>query len=219
MNAEHFALKVDDKIGTVSAEFTAPEKPIAVMALAHGAGAPMSHPFMVKLSHELALERIATLRFNFPYMEQGKSRVDSPAVSHKTVEAALIKAYELFPGIPIIASGKSFGGRMSSQLLAQRTPDFVKAIVFFGFPLHPAGSPSVERAEHLKDIIVPMLFLQGTKDALANIVLVEKVCHGLQNASLIQFENADHSFKRGKKDFIVDLSTKTKEWLTARNIV
>jgi len=161
----------------------------------------------------LAKKEIATLRYNFPYMENGKKRPDVPAVATKTVEMVLNKANELFPEASIFASGKSFGGRMSSQCLSKNSPDFVKGIVFYGFPLHPAGAPAIDRAEHLKQVKVPMLFLQGTRDALAELSLMQKVSSGLKKASLVLFEGADHSFKSGKKEFIPELAAATEKWI------
>lgn len=213
MKTSSHKLKVFDSIGSVSAELIAPEKPEAIITLAHGAGAGMNHPFMTSLANELAELNFATLRFNFAYMEQKKKRPDVPAVAHKAVEAALNKANELFPKIPLFVSGKSFGGRMSSQYLSIHKPSVVKGIVFFGFPLHPAGSPSIERAEHLKEVNVPMLFLQGTRDTLAEWSLIEKVTLDLPLATLIKMEGADHSFKRGKENLIPMLASEVKKWI------
>jgi predicted alpha/beta-hydrolase family hydrolase len=206
-------LNVSESIGTVSAELISPTHAIAILALAHGAGAGMNHPFMVALANELAVLDIATLRFNFPFTEQRKKRPDFPAVAHKTIEIALVKAHELYPEIPVFASGKSFGGRMSSQYLAKAQPDFVKGIIFFGFPLHAPGKPSVDRAEHLKDIKVPMLFLQGTRDELAAWSLIEKITNELSLATLYKLEGANHAFKSGKENLIPVLASATKEWI------
>jgi predicted alpha/beta-hydrolase family hydrolase len=212
-------INVGGSSGEVSAAVIASEKSKVVMVLAHGAGAPMSHPFMTKLSEELEGAGVATLRFNFPYMEQGKKRPDVPAVAHKTISAAIACAEELFPGIPIVCAGKSFGGRMSSQLLSKEHIASVKAIVFYGFPLHPTNAPGVERAEHLASVRVPMLFLQGSRDSLAELSLIKNVTSALPLATLEVFEGADHSFKAGKKDFIVDLSKKTETWLKGLTIL
>lgn len=209
---------VSESIGSVSAELTATENPKIVLTLAHGAGAGMNHPFMKLLAVELTKHNVATLRFNFPFIEQKKKRPDFPAVAHKTVEAALNKAHELFPKLPVFASGKSFGGRMSSQYLSANFPDFVKGIIFFGFPLHPAGNPSVERAEHLKAIKVPMLFLQGTRDALAEISMIEKITSELLRATLIKIEGADHSFKKGKENLISFLANETANWIISKSL-
>ena len=192
MQKNSFELIVSKSIGVVSAELTCPETAEAIMTFAHGAGAGMNHPFMTSMANELMKLNIATLRFNFAYMEQKKKRPDVPAVAHKTIEAAVNKAQELFPKIPLYLSGKSFGGRMSSQFLSIQKPSGVNGIIFFGFPLHPAGKPAIERAEHLKEVKVPMLFLQGTKDTLAQWDLIEQVTNQLPLATLIKFEGADH---------------------------
>jgi len=206
-------LFVSESIGSVSAELIAPDKPASVLSLAHGAGAGMNHPFMKSMAAELAGVGIASLRFNFPFAEQKKNRPDFPAVAHKTIEAALIKTHELFPGLPLFASGKSFGGRMSSQYLSAGGLDFVKGIVFLGFPLHPAGKPSTERAEHLSGVQVPMLFLQGTSDTLAEWALIEQVTRKLDLATLQKIEGADHSFKKGKENLIPMLALDTMRWI------
>src|SRR5260221_3006758 len=143
MDKPPLTLFISDSIGFVSAEMIAPEKPNAILTLAHGAGAGMNHPFMTALANELAQLGIGSLRFNFPFTEQKKKRPDFPAVAHKTIEAAISKAYELFPNVPLFVSGKSFGGRMSSQYLSKDHSTPVKGIIFFGFPLHAPGKPSV----------------------------------------------------------------------------
>src|SRR5215467_2869170 len=146
MKTQSLLLKVSDSIGTVSAECITPGKSKCIMTLAHGAGAGMHHSFMVTLANSLAESDIATLRFNFPFTENKKGRPDSPAVAHQTIEAAIAKAQELFPSLPLFASGKSFGGRMTSQYLSAHPEAEVKGIIFYGFPLHPPGKPSIERA-------------------------------------------------------------------------
>jgi predicted alpha/beta-hydrolase family hydrolase len=176
----------------------------------------MNHPFMTTMANELLKENVAVLRFNFAYMEQKKKRPDVPAVAHKTIEAAATKAHELLPKIPLFLSGKSFGGRMSSQFLSIQKPSVVKGIIFFGFPLHPAGKPAIDRAEHLKDLNVPMLFLQGTRDTLAEWDLMEKVTGELPHATLIKFEGADHSFKKGKENLIPALASEVGAWLKSK---
>jgi uncharacterized protein len=213
MKTEQLKVRVSDSVGEVSAEIVHAGEARYVMTLAHGAGAGMNHIFLQKLSAELALQGITTVRFNFPYMEKGSKRPDVPAIAQRAVQSVIEKTIALFPGLPIIAAGKSFGGRMTSQLLCKHTFTEVKGIIFYGFPLHPMGNPGVERAAHLSDIKIPMLFLQGTKDALALQPLIESVCRQLLNATLIFIEKADHSFKVGKKDSIVDLSTKSSDWL------
>ncbi|NEU09598.1 alpha/beta hydrolase [Flavihumibacter sp. R14] len=213
MKTRSLSLPVSSEIGDVSAELITPDHPICVMTLAHGAGAGMNHEFMVTISKLLAEKDIATLRFNFPFMEKRKRRPDSPAVAHKTIEAAINKARELFPSLPVFASGKSFGGRMSSQYLAAQPSADVQGIIFFGFPLHQSGKPSIERAEHLKSVAVPMLFLQGTRDELASYDLVEKVCASLPLATLITIEGANHAFKAGKQDLMPILTDTTRTWI------
>jgi len=213
MKIRSLSFTVSPAIGKISAEFMVPEKPIAVMTLAHGAGAGMHHPFMVALSTLLADANIATFRFNFPFMENKKGRPDTPAVAHKTIEAAIEKAHKLLPDVPLFAAGKSFGGRMSSQYLSTHPSPIVKGIIFYGFPLHQPGKPSLERAAHLKDVKVPMLFLQGTKDELANYDLIQEVCGSLSKATLVTIEGANHAFKAGKLDVFPLLANATKTWI------
>lgn len=213
MVTRSLSLTLPPAIGDVSAICMAPENAICMMTLAHGAGAGMDHSFMATLAAALGEAGIATLRFNFPFAEYKKGRPDSPAVAHQTIEAAINKALELYPSLPLFVSGKSFGGRMSSQYLSVNQRKDVKGIIFYGFPLHPAGKPSIERAEHLKDVKVPMLFLQGTKDTLATWDLIETVCGPLKKATLVQLEGADHSFKAGKKDIMPLLTGATANWV------
>ncbi len=213
MKTRSLVLQVSSEIGKVSAELMTPEKPVAVVPLAHGAGAGMNHDFMISISKLLAEKNIATLRFNFPFMENKKGRPDSPAVAQKTIEAAIIKAQKLFPSLQLFVAGKSFGGRMSSQYLATKPAIEVKGIIFFGFPLHQPGKPSTDRAEHLKSVGVPMLFLQGTKDTLATYDLIEKVCASLRLATLVKIDGADHSFKAGKKEIMPILAEEVSAWI------
>jgi predicted alpha/beta-hydrolase family hydrolase len=146
-------------------------------------------------------------------MEKKKPRPDMPAVAHQAIAAAIDKAQQLFPTLPLFVAGKSFGGRMSSQYLAEHNNAAVKGIIFYGFPLHPAGKPATDRAEHLKLVKQPMLFLQGTKDALATWDLMEPVCKSLKRATLVKIEGADHSFKAGKTDTMALLVTATQDWI------
>jgi predicted alpha/beta-hydrolase family hydrolase len=192
--AEPVAITLDD--GTrVSGLMQAPAAARACYVLAHGAGAGMRHPFMAAVAAELAERRIATLRYQFAYMEQGSKRPDPPARSHAAVRAAVAAAARLAPALPLFAGGKSFGGRMTSQAQAAGPLAGVHGLAFLGFPLHPAGRPSQERARHLSDVRVPMLFLQGTRDALALPELIAPVCEALgQRATLRMFADADHSF-------------------------
>jgi uncharacterized protein len=206
-------LLISDSIGTVSTEICEKSQMKTVMVLAHGAGAGMHHPFMKKLSEDLLQYDIGTVRFNFPYMERGGKRPDYAPVAEKTVMSVLTRTTQIFPHLPVLAAGKSFGGRMTSQLLCKHTFPNVKGVVFYGFPLHPMGNPGTERASHLAGIKIPMLFLQGTRDSLASPSLIKSVCENLPLATLIMIENADHSFKVTKKDPIVDLAKKTHDWL------
>lgn len=209
------AVKISiDESGDVSGECMMPEKPIAVLVLAHGAGAGMHHPFMKVLSAALSENGIATLRYNFPYMEVKKKRPDVPAVAHRAVEAAISKAAELFPGLPVFAGGKSFGGRMTSQYESKEGALGVQGLIFVGFPLHPAGKPGVERAAHLTKVNIPMLFLQGTRDTLAQWDLIKQVCTSLPVATLSTWEGADHSFKVPGKNLIPELALAISQWIS-----
>lgn len=207
-----YTLRVSDG-DTVSAEAILPGQPKAIYVFAHGAGAGMNHTFMKELSVELANHNIAALRYNFLYMEKRKKRPDFPVVAHKAVEAAINKAQEIFPELPLYVGGKSFGGRMTSQYLANRTLPGVKGIIFVGFPLHPAAKPSIDRADHLQKITIPMLFLQGTRDALAELNLIEGVCESLPNAALVKLEGADHAFKMPKQNAIPILAEQINRWI------
>ena len=180
MKTRSLSLKISPSIGAVSVECMIPEKATCIMTLAHGAGAGMDHSFMVTLSQLLSEQGIATMRFNFPFAENKKGRPDTPAVAHQTIETAIAKAQKLFPELPLFVAGKSFGGRMTSQYLSANPDPDIKGIIFYGFPLHPPGKPSTERAEHLKEVKTPMLFLQGTKDELATWNLIESTCSSLQ---------------------------------------
>jgi uncharacterized protein len=173
--------------------------------LAHGAGAGMTHPFMGAVAQGLAARGIATLRYQFPYMERGSRRPDTPRVAHAAVRAAVTEAAQRLPGVPLLAGGKSFGGRMTSQAQAASPLPGVRGLVFLGFPLHPAGKPSDERAAHLADVDVPMLFLQGSRDELASLALLRPVIERFDaRGTLRVFEDADHSFhvpaRSGRKD-------------------
>jgi len=183
------------------------------MTLAHGAGAGMNHSFMVTLAQLLSEQGIATLRFNFPFAENKKGRPDTPVVAHQTIEAAISKAHKLFPELPLFVAGKSFGGRMSSQYMAAHPNPKVTGLVFYGFPLHPPGKPSADRAEHLKEVKTPMLFLQGTKDELATWNLIESVCSSLKVATLVKIEGANHAFKAGKQNILQLLADATSDWM------
>lgn len=209
-------ITVSPVIGKVSAILVAPANATAILTLAHGAGAGMEHHFMEQLAAKLAEAGIATLRFNFPFAENKKGRPDTPAVAHQTIEAAINKAQSLLPELPLFVGGKSFGGRMSSQYLSANPVKAVKGLVFFGFPLHPAGKPGTDRAEHLQAVKAPMLFLQGTKDTLATWALIESVTSSLKKATLVKLEGADHSFKAGKTDTIGLLTDATQQWMAKK---
>jgi predicted alpha/beta-hydrolase family hydrolase len=196
-----------------------------LLILAHGAGAGMRHPFMERLAEELAACRVATLRYQFPYMQQQRKRPDSPAVLTGTVRAAVAMASEVAPDLALFAGGKSFGGRMTSLAVAEHrsaeSPGFasVRGLVFFGFPLHPAGRPGIQRAEHLARVQIPMLFLQGTRDTLADLALLRPVCDTLVPLSTLRVvDGADHSFhvlKRfGKSDaeVLTELARTVGSW-------
>lgn len=213
MQRKTLKINVSPEIGKVTGKTITPAKPVAFIVLAHGAGAGMDHIFMETLATRLAENDIATLRYNFPFAENKKGRPDSPAVAHQAIKAAIAKGLELFPKIPMFVAGKSFGGRMSSQLLSEEHDDNVKGLIFYGFPLHQPGKPSTERAAHLKKVKAPMLFLQGTKDALATWDMIKALCKSLKKAKLVKLEGADHSFKAGKKDVIGVLVEETKAWV------
>jgi len=194
-------LKLDvESIGAVSAILTQPADARACYVLAHGAGADMRHAFMAKVAAGLAARGIATFRFNFPYMENKLGRPDQPAVAHAAIRAAVAEAARLCPGVTLVAGGKSFGGRMTSQAQSKAPLPGVKGLAFLGFPLHAAKKPSSERAEHLAGIAIPMLFLQGTRDALADLDHLKPVIAALgAKASLHEVEGGDHSFAVLKK--------------------
>lgn len=180
---------------TVSALLCRPEHSRACLVFAHGAGAGMNHAFMAAVSVGLAKRAVATLRYQFPFMERGSKRPDSPKLAHATVRAAVATAADLMPGIPLFAGGKSFGGRMTSQAQAAIPLAYVRGLIFFGFPLHTAKQPSQQRAEHLSRLNCPMLFLQGTRDALADVALIRRVTEGLGELATLQLlDDADHSF-------------------------
>ncbi len=181
--------------GTSSGLLQVPANAEACYVFAHGAGAGMNHAFMAAIAQGLAERGIATLRFNFPYMEQGSKRPDSPAVAHAAVRAAVAEASRQLPGVPLFAGGKSFGGRMTTQAQAAEPLPGVLGIVLVGFPLHPAGKPSTERAAHLAGVKLPMLFLQGTRDGLADLELIKQTTASLaKRATLYIVEGADHAF-------------------------
>ena len=199
MTPEQITIALDGD-ATVSGLWLAPPGAKAAYVFAHGAGAGMGHSFMGAVSAGLAARGIATLRYQFPSMELGKKRPDPPPVAHAAVRAAVAQAVERFGSLPLFAGGKSFGGRMTSQTQAEAPLEDVRGLVFFGFPLHPAGAPSVERAAHLKDVGIAMLFLQGSNDALADVSLMRPAVAALgRRATLRLFVDADHSFHVPKR--------------------
>jgi predicted alpha/beta-hydrolase family hydrolase len=191
---ELLSFSVDDGL-RVSARLELPVDARACYVLAHGAGAGMEHPFMSAVAAGLAERGVATLRYQFPYMERRARRPDPPALCHATVRAAVAECARRVPALPLIAGGRSFGGRMSSQAQAQEPLPGVRGLAFLGFPLHPAGRPSDSRAEHLSRVDIPLLFLQGTRDALAERPLLEALLARLgARASASWLEDADHAF-------------------------
>lgn len=189
----------------VSGLWMAPDRATAALVLAHGAGAPMTHKSMTAIAEGLAERGVATLRYNFPYMERGSKRPDAPALAHETVRAAVAQAARLAPDLPLFAGGRSFGGRMTSQAQAAQALPGVRGLVFFAFPLHPPAKPGIERAEHLAAIKIPQLFLQGSRDEFARLDLLEATVKSLGGlATLKLLDAADHAFhvpaKTGRKD-------------------
>lgn len=200
-----------------------PAEARACYVLAHGAGAGMEHPFLAAVAAELAWRGIASLRYNFPYMERRIRRPDPPQLAQATVRAAVAKALDLLPELLLIAGGKSFGGRMTSQAQAMAPLPTVRGLAFLGFPLHPAGRPSQERAKHLFEVQIPMLFLQGARDKLASLDEIEPLCNKLgKRATLKVFEDADHSFhvpaRSGRTDVQVlgDILDALAAWLVTK---
>lgn len=195
-------INISKELGSVSALLLLPKEATSLLVLSHGAGAGMEHAFMEMLSQELAKQGVGTLRFNFLYMEKGSGAPDRPKKAHPAIQAAIKKALKYTDGLTLLAGGKSFGGRMTSQVAVEGGLEEVKGIVYFGFPLHAPGRQSMDRADHLSDIKIPQLFLQGTRDTLANFDLMKKVCRKLKLGKLIKIEGGDHSFKTLKRSGI-----------------
>ena len=213
-------IHVGDSIGSVSGILLRPTDSRALYVLAHGAGAGMRHRFMEAVAQSLATRGVATLRYQFPYVEAGGRRPDPPGVLEATVRGAVATARESAPDLPLVAGGKSLGGRMTSNAMARRSLEGVLGLVFLGFPLHPAKQPGVTRAEHLARVESPMLFLQGTRDALADLGLITSVCSSLgPRATLHVVDGADHSFSvlkrsgRGDGEVMEELSVAVTEWV------
>ena len=205
--------------GEVSAILLRPAKPRSLLVLAHGAGAGMTHPFLQALANELATAGVATFRYQFPYMEQKRRAPDRPPMLTATVAAAVRAAAKAAPGLPLLAGGKSMGGRMTSTAAAQHPLEGVRGLVFFGFPLHPPDKPGTKRGDHLVDVKLPMLFLQGTRDTFADLKLLRPICAKLGPTSTLHImEGADHSFhvlkSSGKTDAEVlrELAETTGIW-------
>lgn len=215
---EPWRFKVEDA-GEVSALLLRPADASQLLVLAHGAGAGMRHPFMENLAGELANVGVATLRYQFPYVEAHRRVPDAPARLEATVVAAVGAAASAAPGLPLLAGGKSMGGRMTSQAAARHLLDMVRGLVFFGFPLHPPNRPGTKRADHLTKVPMPMLFLQGTRDTLADLELLRPICTGLGSRTTLHvIDGADHSFhvpkKSGKSDHEVlrELAATAASW-------
>lgn len=219
MSAKERKVKLPDG-STVSALWQKPKDAKAVLVLAHGAGAGMTHKNMAATADGLEARGIATLRYNFPYMEKGSKRPDNPPVAQAATRAAIADAAKLAGDLPLFAGGRSFGARMTSQAQSLDPLGHVRGLVFFAFPLHAPGKPGIERAEHLKAIKVPMLFLQGTKDEFAELDLLKSVTKSLgKRAKLVLAEHADHSFhapaKTGRKDpeVLAEILDAAHDWM------
>jgi uncharacterized protein len=216
------AVTIEVGKGSVSGLFDNPPGARTLLVLAHGAGAGMRHAWLERFVGDLRACRIASLRYQFPFMEQGAKRPDPPPVAHAAVRAAVEVASSLADGLPLLAGGRSFGGRMTSQAQAAAPLRNVRGLVFLGFPLHPAGRPSSSRAEHLRDVHVPMLFMQGTRDALAELPLLQSLCSELgKGATLRLFDGADHSFhvlaRSGRTDAQIsaEMARTLAQWVEA----
>ncbi|MDQ2928034.1 MAG: dienelactone hydrolase family protein [Pseudomonadota bacterium] len=206
---------------TLTSILLRPEQARACYVFAHGAGAGMQHVFMAAFANGLAERRIATLRYQFAYMDKGSKRPDPPAVAHAAVRATVAEAGARCGDLPLFAGGKSFGGRMTSQAQALEPLPDVRGLVFVGFPLHPPGKPSLDRAEHLSSVLCPMLFLQGTRDELADLALLNAAIERLgERATLALFDDADHSFhvraSSGRNDaqVLAAMLDATADWVT-----
>jgi len=215
--SEEYAFEVPGS-GRVSALIVHPPGAILGYVLAHGAGAGMRHAFLEAIADRLAVRGVATMRYQFPYMEARKGRPDSPAVAVATVRAAVEEATRRFAGLPLIAGGKSFGGRMTSTAAAEEPLPGVRGLAFLGFPLHPPGKPGTSRAEHLDRVTVPMLFLQGTRDEFAEVALLKQVIVRLaRRAAYHPVEGGDHSFRVPKSaarstDVLDELAGTISRW-------
>jgi predicted alpha/beta-hydrolase family hydrolase len=211
---------VNEKAGAVSGLLLEPSGARALLLLAHGAGAGMRHRFMEEVAAKLADQNLATLRYQFPYMEKRTKRPDSQGALTDTVRAAVVAAKKHAGGLPLFAGGKSMGGRMTSLAAAQEPLDGVRGLIFFGFPLHAAGRPGAERGQHLAEIKIPMLFFQGSRDALAELKLLKPLCRRLgKEAELFVVDGGDHSFHmlksagRSDDEVLDEMAAKTASWI------
>jgi len=220
MKEERISIDLEAGKPPVSGIVMVPEKLKAMMILGHGAGAGMEHGFMTRMSNNLSAQNIGTLRYNFPYMEQGKRSPSAPSISENTVRAAVQKANQMFPDTILLAGGKSYGGRMTSQAQSKIPLAGVSGLIFFGFPLHAPGKPGDSRGAHLHDIDIPMLFLQGSRDKLADLSLLKPLLNSLKNKSILKvIEGADHTFNMLKSatkttdEVQLELAELTADWL------
>ena len=218
----HFV--VNESAGVVSGLVLKPKQAVSLLVFAHGAGAGMRHRFIEDLSQRLAALGVATMRYQFPYMEKRVRRPDSEGVLIATVQAALTAADKYSDGLPIFAGGKSMGGRMTSLALAKAPLEKVYGLIFFGFPLHAPGAPSAERGKHLADVQAPMLFIQGSRDALADLKLLKPLCADLSGrAELFVVDGGDHSLHMPKRsgrtdnEVLDEVAAKTSSWMDARS--
>ncbi len=223
VSSDPVAITVGDGGARVSGLLLRPPGARWLYVLAHGAGAGMHHPFLETIARALAERDVATLRYQFPYMERRASRPDPPALAAAAVRAAVSEAARLAPGLPLVAGGKSFGGRMTSTAQAEEPLPGVRGLVFLGFPLHPPGRPGDARAEHLARVQIPMLFLQGTRDDFADLKLLTPLVQRLgARATLHLVEGGDHSFHvlkrsgRTDADVLEELAAAVEEWATTR---
>ena len=218
MKSKRIKIQVSEAIGEVSAIFNKAKTAKQLVIIGHGAGAGMDHPFMEALAIAFYNENISTLRYQFPYMEKGKRAPDRPPKCHATIRAIIEKAIELAPDQKIYLSGKSFGGRMASQVAADNIDKHIKGLIYFGFPLHAPGRDSLDRAAHLPNIKIKQLFLQGERDKLANVKLMKSLDQRLKKTKMVFYEWADHSFKVPKKsgttqeEIILDFIGQFKKW-------
>ena len=216
---QNLQFQATESSGNVSALLIKPKNAVCLYVFGHGAGAGMEHAFMEAMARQFAEVGIATLRYNFPYMEKGHRSPNAPAISQATVRSAVKLANDLAEGLPMLAGGKSYGGRMTSQAAALEPLVAVKGLVFLGFPLHAPGKPGSERGAHLHDVAVPTLFLQGTRDKQADLILLKPLLKKLgSTTTLHEIEGGDHSFKvlkstgRSPEEIMIEIATTVKNW-------